>query len=361
MPASLEENYTMSSDVAHSTPVREIYIQQKPTAFGRYGKWLLGALLAAILFIFYLSGKYNSYFSPANAPQEKYHSLAKLATKKIAIIEVSGTILRGEDSFAVQQIKRVREDKNVVGIVLRINSPGGTVTGSDYIYHYLRELVDERKLPLVVSMGSLCASGGYYIAMAVGSEPDSIFAEPTTWTGSIGVVIPRFDVSAGLDKLGIAEDAIASAPLKTMGAPTHPLTEAERKVLQGLVDASFKEFKEIVVTGRPQFKDDQAALEAVTSGQIFTAQQSVDNGLVDKIGFIEAAITRAAQLAGESPETVRCVKYDRPPSLFGSLLGAEAQGTAAGNRAELSALLDLTTPRAYYLWSWLPSAISASN
>jgi protease-4 len=210
-------------------------------------------------------------------------------------------------------------------------------------------------------MGSICASGGYYIAMAVGSQPDAIFAEPTTWTGSIGVIIPHFDVSDGLKKIGVSEDSIASAPLKAMGAPTRPMTEAERKILQGLVDASFKEFKEIVISGRPKFKGDEKALDAVTTGQIFTAHQARDKGLVDKIGFIEPAIARAVELAGESPDNVRCVKYERRPSLFGSLLGAEAQLSPVRGAADLSALLDLATPRAYYLWSWLPSVLPSSN
>ena len=186
--------------------------------------------------------QYRSYFSPADMPQEKYHSLAKFATKKIAIIEVSGAIMEGEDSFAEKQIDRVTAKTPMSSAsCVRVNSPGGTVTGSDYIYHHLRELAEKRKLPIVVSMGSVCASGGYYVAMAVGSQPDTIFAEPTTWTGSIGVIIPHFDVSGGLAKLGISEDSIASGPLKKMGSPTRPddrsgekdSANAGRRQLQG--------------------------------------------------------------------------------------------------------------------------------
>lgn len=351
----------MTQDHVQLTPVREIYIQQKPTAFGRYGKFLLGALVVCVLLIISLYSRYSQYFSPANAPQEKYHSLAKFATKKIAIIEVSGTILQGEDSFTMKQIKAVKEDDSVVGIVLRINSPGGTVSGSDYIYHHLRDLVEERQLPIVVSMGSLCASGGYYIAMAVGNRPDSIFAEPATWTGSIGVIIPHFDVSTGLSKIGVTDDSIASAPLKEMGSPTRAMSKDERKVLQELVDSSFKEFKDIVVAGRPKFKDNKSALDAVTTGQVFTAHQALDQGLVDKIGYVEAAIARVTQLAGETPDTVRCVKFERTPSILGDLLGADSNVTTQRGNFELAGLLDLATPRAYYLWSWLPAAVSASN
>jgi protease-4 len=343
-----------------SSPPPQIIVQQHSTVFGRFGKWLFGALVIAVVIIISLYNSYQSYFSPTDMPQEKYHSLSRLATKKIAIIDVSGTIFEGEDSFADKQIKRVRDDSEVVGVVVRVNSPGGTVTGSDFIYHRLRELAEKRRLPIVVSMGSVCASGGYYVAMAVGNQSNTIFAEPATWTGSIGVIIPHFDISAGLAKLGISEDSIASAPLKKMGTPTRPMTEAERKILQTLVEESFRDFKDIVVSGRPKFKADPAALNAVATGQIFTAKQALERGLVDRLGFIEDAITRATELAGESADTVRCVKYEKRPTLFGSLLGAEAAVPARGS-AQAAALLDLAVPRAYYLWSWLPTAFSTSH
>jgi protease-4 len=351
----------MAQEVITNSPPQQIILRERPTIFGRFGKWLVAALIVAVMFIIGLYTSYHSYFSPPDAPQEKYHSLAQFASKKIAIIEVSGAIMEGEDSFAMKQIKRVQEDDSVVGVVLRVNSPGGTVTGSDYIYHHLRELVEKRKLPLVVSMGSVCASGGYYVAMAVGSQPDAIFAEPTTWTGSIGVIIPHFDVSGGLSKLGISEDSIASAPLKEMGSPTKPMTEAERKIMQTLVDDSFKGFKAIVTSGRPKFKSDEAALDAVATGQIFTAQQALDKGLVDKIGFIEAAIARATELAGENADSVRCVKYEKRPTFFGEMLGADSRLKPVRASADIEQLIDLASPRAYYLWSWLPSVFSTSK
>jgi protease-4 len=209
-------------------------------------------------------------------------------------------------------------------------------------------------------MGSLCASGGYYVAMAVGNQKDAIYAEPTTWTGSIGVIIPHFDLSGTLDALEIKEDSIASGPLKQMGSPTRPMSEEERKLLQGLVDESFGEFKQIVISGRPKFKDDPAALDAVATGQIFTAKQALGHGLVDKIGFVEEAIARATELAGETVENVRCVKYEQPPTLMGSLVGSGASSVSRGS-ADLQGFIDLTTPRAYYLWSWLPAALSNSR
>jgi protease-4 len=340
-----------------STP-QQVIIQQ-PRG-GHLGKWIVGGLVTAGFIIFSMYSAYVSYYEPRDKPQEKYHSLDKYADKKIAVIEVKGPIYDEADGYVKKQIDLVRQDPSVVGAVVRIDSPGGTVTGSDYVYHHLRQLVESRQIPLVVSMGSVCASGGYYAAMAVGDQPNTIFAEPTTWTGSIGVIIPHFDLSQTLAALEIEDDSIASGPYKQMGTPTREMTDQERKLLQELVDDSFGRFKDVVRSGRPAFKNDPAALERVATGRIFTASQALEHGLVDKIGFVEAAIERAAELANVDPKNVRCVRYEEPPSLFGGLSGASSP---LGGRpsVDLGAVIDLMTPRAYYLWSWLPAAMSNSR
>lgn len=339
-----------------SAPPPQIVIQQ-PSLFGRFGKLMFVALGVMILIILGLVGSYQRYFGLNEGLQERYHSLSKEATKKVAIIDVSGTILGG-DGFVKKQIDRVSEDHNVVAVVLRIDSPGGTVTGADYIYHHLRELAKKREIPLVVSMGSVCASGGYYIAMAVNDEQDVIFAEPTTWTGSIGVIIPHFDLSGLLGDWNIKDDSIASGPLKQMGSLTRPMSAQDRKLLQGLVDQSFARFKEIVISGRPKFKNDPQALEAVTTGQIFTADQALQHGLVDKLGFIEDAIARAAELSGNSTDEVSCVQYKEQQTFISAIMGAHAQPIHGS--MDLAGMLDLTAPRAYYLWTWLPTLLSNS-
>jgi protease-4 len=337
---------------------QQLVLQQPPSMFGRHGKLLVVALVVMIVLCVSLYGRYYSYFNPSTGPQEKYHSLAKHAAKKIAIISVDGTILDA-NGFVKQQIDRARGDADVVAVVLRIDSPGGTVTASNYLYHHLRKLVDERNMPLVVSMGGLCASGGYYIAMAVGDQEDAVFAEPTTWTGSIGVIIPHFDLSGALQAINVKDDSLVSGPLKEMGSPTRPMSDRERAVLQGLVDDSFQGFKDVVVSGRPKFKNDPQALANVTTGQVFSANQALSNGLIDKIGFIDDAVERAAKLSGYSADDLRCVKYEKPPTLLGELTGEEI---SAGSRSiDARAWLDLTAPRAYYLWTWLPAVLSNSQ
>lgn len=350
--------YSQATTASPTAP--QIIVQQQATALGRYGKFVVILLVMAMMTIFGMMASYQSYFSPPGGPQEKYHSLNKQAQKKVAIVDVSGTIMEG-DGFVKEQLDRIRADEDVVALVLRVNSPGGTVTGSDYLYHHIRELTSDRDLPLVVSMGSICASGGYYLAMAVGDTEDAIFAEPTTWTGSIGVVIPHYDFSGMLENYDVKDDSIASHKYKLMGSPTRKLDPEERaeerELFQELVDLSFNGFKDIVRSGRPKFRADDAALDAVATGQIFTAKQAKEKGLVDKIGFIEDAISRAVELAGRDADTVRCIKYSEPPASIATLLSAKSsQPNLLG--ADLQSFLDLTAPRAYYLCTWLPSILS---
>lgn len=353
-----------SADPTPTPAAPQIVIQQKESMFGRFGKFLIAALVFAILVIVGMQAAYTSYFSPAGGPQEKYLDGSKTATDKIAVIKVEGAISE-TDTFIKQQIDRVKADPDVVAVVLRINSPGGTVTYSDYLHHQLRQLatgasregkVEGKPLPLVVSMGSVCASGGYYLASAVGDEPDTIFAEPATITGSIGVIIPHYDLSGLLKNWSIEDDSITSHPLKDMGSPTKKMTDEEREIFQTLVDEMLSDFKEKIKSGRPMFRDNPADLDAVATGQVFTARQAKDLNLVDEIGFIEDALDRAAKLAGTTRSKVRCVRYEKTPSAVDALLGAQSRPAPA---LTTETLLELTTPRAYYIYTWLPGVTSA--
>ena len=287
--------------------------------------------------------------------QEKYFSLNKHGTSKIAIISIEGTILSGEGFFKrqIDQAKKDIESGDLKAIVLRINSPGGTIYGSDYMLHHLRELVEkagQKKTPIVVSMGGVAASGGYYVAMCVGDTPRSIFAEPSTWTGSIGVVIPHFNLARLMATWGIQEDDVASNPLKTMGSIAREMTPQELEIFKALVNEGFTQFKDVIKSGRPKFRNDSAALDKLATGQVFTANQALQNGLIDEIGFIEKAIDRAIELAKLDAKDVKVVKYRAEPRLATLLFG---QGEARKS-IDLSVLLDSTTPRAYYLCTWLP-------
>ncbi len=283
--------------------------------------------------------------------KEKYFSLNRHGKQKVALVELTGAIMNGEDTKKV--LDAIDLDDKVKAVVLRVDSPGGTVSASDYIYHHLLELTKKREIPLVVSMGGIAASGGYYVSMAVGHTPDTIFAEPTTWTGSIGVIIPHYNFAGFLEEHKISEDSIKSHPLKAIGSFTKPMTEEERKILQGLVNDSFTRFKGIVQAGREKFKDNDELLEQVATGQVYSADEALQNGLIDKIGYIEEAIDRAVALAGLDKEDTKVVKFHHEVGFFDLLSGADVKAAPPG--LNLSQLLDLTVPRAYYMCTWLPA------
>jgi protease-4 len=311
---------------------------------------LVGSVLLNLLLLMAVAGSLesNDYIEEKYLFADEYRD----GTRKVAVMNLSGVITDG-DQFVKRQIEQVRRDEAVKAVVLRIDSPGGTITGSDYIYHHLKEMTEEKGIPLVVSMGGLAASGGYYAAMAVGHAPDVIFAEPTTWTGSIGVIIPNYSLVELMEKVGVEETSIASHRLKNMGSLTKPMTEEERKIFQELVDESFGRFKDIIKSGRAKFDQDPAALDKLATGQIFTAQQAKSNGLVDRIGFIEEAVDRAIELAKLDKDDVKVVEYEQPLTLSSLLFGSGTTGSR-GASLDTAALLDLSTPRAYYLFTRLP-------
>jgi len=332
-------------------PIRVVVMQPRGSWIGRLARWAF-ALLVLLIVI-------GAMYGESSKLEEQYHSLSKRAKDKVAILRIEGTIM-GDEGYVKEQIEQVMDDENVKAVVVRVDSPGGTVTGSDNIYHRLKRMAKEREIPLVISMGGIAASGGYYVAMAAGERENVIYAEPTTWTGSIGVIIPHYNVSKLLEKWDIKDDSIASNPLKMMGSPTRdfpePIKAEEQKILEGLVQSSFQDFKDIVLASRKALREDQAKQDTVFTGRIFTAKQALENLLVDRLGFVEDAIDRAIELANLDEEKVRVVQYKRPVGVLDQiLLGPDAKSP----KLDVTALLDWTSPRAYYLCTFLPALARA--
>lgn len=353
---------------ASSDKPQRIYVHHKGRVLGRIlcvVGWL--AVVICVCVIVYLLEGRSEYYDTTGGIHEKYHSGSESSRQRIAIITVEGVIMTG-DGYVKHQIDRVREDKNVKAVVLRVNSPGGTVTGSDYIFHHLKRLRDERKIPIVVSMGGIAASGGYYVSMTAGGwDKDKkslvydnvIFAEETTTTGSIGVIIPHYDVSELLKEHGVVNDSISSGDRKQMLSMTKPISEENRQLLKNHVNELFGLFKDRIKEGRPAYQQEPSRLDQLATGEIFTARQAKANGLVDEIGFLEDAIDRAVQLARLDKDNVRVIRYSRPPSLL-DMTGLLQVRDQAGH-VDLSALMDLTAPRAYYLASTLPPLVSTQR
>lgn len=319
---------------------------------GWSGFIICAALSSALVYGYYRARLV--YFDTSNGITERYHSGNKKASDRVAIITLSGVIMEG-DGYIKNQIDRVAADQNVKAVVLRINSPGGAVYGSDFIYHHLKKLRDKREIPIVVSMGAVAASGGYYVAMAVGEQEDSIFAEPTTVTGSIGVIIPHYDISGLLKRYDIKNDSIASHPRKQMLSMTREIPEEHRKILDGQVREYFERFKQIIQDGRPKLRNDSNELKHgdidLATGEVFSGLRAKELGLVDRVGFIEDAIDRAMELADLNKDSARVVRYRAQTSLISLPL----MQSRSDLRSELfQSLLEFTMPRAYYLASDLP-------
>jgi len=265
------------------------------------------------------------------------------ADNKIAVINISGMIVSNADGFIARQIRQAQSDNNVKAIVLRVDSPGGTMSGSDYYLHLLRQLKSKRNIPVVVSMGTTATSGGYYVSM-VGNE---IFAEPSTLTGSIGVIAGLFNASELLEKIGIEMTPVVSdrTPYKTMGSFARPMTEEEYALFKHLIDDNLDRFKETIREGRRHFADNPEELDAVATGQIFTASDALANGLIDKIGFLDDAVERAGSLANMAERDYRVVQYRPKLSFMESLLESRAPNQLLSGKT----LFEMTTPRIYLL------------
>jgi len=204
--------------------------------------------------------------------------------------------------------------------------------------------------PVVAACQDVAASGGYYVAVAA----DEIYAAPGGIVGSIGVVLNTFDLSALLDKVGVAVNPITSGPLKDLGSPFDDLSDRERDVLQGVVDAFYEQFRDVVTASR-----DVSDQEAAFDGRVYTSGQAVEAGLVDAVASLDQAITRAARLGG-SPRA-RAIQYTRPYGYRGSIY-AGGSALQAGDRVagpvvlalpgaeRLERLTRLLEPGAYYLW-----------
>lgn len=273
---------------------------------------------------------------------------------KVLLIEVSGMIGSQDGDGLAQtpslvasvkeQLSRAAQDEKVKAVVLRINSPGGTVTASDIIHHELKLFKAHRKLPLVASIMDVGASGGYYIAAAA----DSVFAHPSSVTGSIGVIMLTVNAHGLLEKVGLEATAITSGPRKDMGSPFRVMTADERAIFQGLIDSFYQRFLAVVQEGRPQLHMDQ--IKKLADGRVYTGEQAKAAGLVDEIGYLDDAVELAKKKAGLTE--ARVVMYRRPGEYSNNVY---SKLVASGPLASLG-MLDLTAlvrggaPQFMYVW-----------
>jgi protease-4 len=223
-------------------------------------------------------------------------------------------------ALIVEKLRKASEDPCVKAVVLRINSPGGSVTASDILYKEVTRVRTgdpNRKIPgkpVVASMLDCAASGGYYIACAA----DQIMAEPTTVTGSIGVVMMTWNAKGLLDKIGVSTDAIKSGPNKDAASPFRPMKPEERQIFQTMIDEYYQRFLAIVGHSRTNLKPEQ--IRELADGRVYTGTQALKLGLVDHEGSLDDALVLAKDLADIKKAQV--VIYHRPVGYRGSIYAA---------------------------------------
>ncbi|EAG7727469.1 signal peptide peptidase SppA [Listeria monocytogenes] len=273
----------------------------------------------------------------------------------IAVLSVDGTIQDTGDSgslfseagynhsFFMQQLEQVRNDDNIQGVLLYVNSPGGGVMESAQIRDKILQIQKERNIPFYVSMGSMAASGGYYIS----APADKIFASKETLTGSLGVIMQGYDYSELMKKLGVSDNTIKSGEYKDIMSGTRPMTEDEKKIMQSMIDDSYNEFVKVVAQGRGMTVEQ---VRKIADGRIYDGRQAKENGLIDEFGYQEDALEALKKEQGLAGATV--IQYDAPGD-FSSLFSVAAQ-KISGQNADISQLIKLTgtlkAPRMMYLY-----------
>lgn len=279
---------------------------------------------------------------------------------KILLLDVSGLISDETTSRLVtigtppprvpllvrvrEELKKASEDSKVKALVLRVNSPGGTVTASDIIYQELMDFRRRAGVPVVAVMMDLAASGGYYIALAA----DSIVAHPTTVTGSIGTVMVSFDAQGLMRKIGLSARTIKSAEHKDMGSPFRQLSDEERAIFQSVIDDLDRQFVAKLVERR---KLTPERARQLADGRVYTAEQALERGLVDRIGYMSDALALARRSAGL--EEARVIVYKRPRE-YRATYYARADSTAPGVDVSLAQIAALAAAGPHFLYLWWP-------
>jgi protease IV len=270
------------------------------------------------------------------------------ARKQIAKIEVTGAIAGGTRKSVLKALKTV-EEKGYPVLLLRIDSPGGTVGDSQEIYSALKRL--QEKVKIVASFGNISASGGVYIGMGA----HHIMANPGTITGSIGVILRGNNLERLLEKVGVSFKVIKSGPYKDILAFDRELTAPEEEILQDLIDTSYGQFVQTVAEARKLEVD---AVKRFADGRVFTGQQAVELGLVDRLGTEEDARRWAAELAGLDPEKAKCTVIEEPKPFWSRFVPGSQSAQPLGMTlpAELQSWLNFEmASNGLPLWMYRPS------
>ena len=277
-------------------------------------KYMAAVLLTTCIWlIFGCAAPQIKLFSDASDPLQEL-TLQGEADEKVLVVSISGlittkpnqTFIRTMPSLVqetVAQLKKAETDKNIKSLLIKVDSPGGTVTAGDMLYHEIMAYKQRTGVKIVVSMMGTAASGGYYVSLPA----DVIMAHPTTITGSVGVIVMRPDLSGLMDKIGVDVRVTKSGDQKDMGSPFREATPEEEKLLKGVTDDLARRFLSLVQKHRGI---EEPVLSEVASAKVYLAAEAQKLGLIDGLGYLDDALEEARKIAG-LPENVRVVAYRR--------------------------------------------------
>jgi protease IV len=309
-------------------------------------------LLALVVLLPVLSGCFviKVNLAPEAQPLEE-QVISGAGRDKIVLMDISGVITSEESPASLgsgrqpgmvaamrEQLDRAREDKNVRAVVIRINSPGGGVTASDMLYHEIRKFRSETGVKVLAHFTDTGTSGAYYAALAA----DRITAQPTTITGSIGVIMLRVDATGLMEKIGVHAFEIVSGPEKGMGSPFRTMSAEEKKIFQDMIDSLYGRFVSVVAEER---KMDPGRVRKLADGRIYTSTEAKEAGLIDGIGYLDDALNQAKTLANISQAKV--VTYVKPGEFRPTIYSVNM------NLFNLN-LGELAVPGTKFTYLWMP-------
>jgi protease IV len=278
------------------------------------------------------------------------------STKKIAVLNVDGTIQDAGDASSLfaspgynhksfmKKLDHVKEDDSVKAVILRVNSPGGGVVESSEIHDKIVEIQKEAKKPVYISMGSMAASGGYYIS----APAEKIYASPETLTGSLGVIMQGYNYAGLAEKYGVEFVTIKSGPYKDIMSPAREMTEEEREILQSMIDNSYEGFVKVISEGRGIPAEQ---VRKIADGRIYDGRQAKELNLIDGFGFFEDVVDELEK--DHKLKGAQVVSYSENMG-FGSLFSMGAR-KVMGDDIEMAGLMKLLSqpnaPRLMYMYS----------
>jgi protease-4 len=295
-------------------------------------------------------------FQDATVPLQEY-TLQGTETGKVLVLPIRGIIsdvpskgfLQSKPSLVqevVSQIRLAEQDNEIRAIVLKIDSPGGSITASDILYHEISALKQKTGIKVIVAMMDVAASGGYYISLPA----DYIVAHPTTVTGSIGVIFMGPKVSGLMEKIGVDVEVSKSGVNKDMGSPFRHSTQEEKAILDQLIAQLADRFLDLVARHR---RLEQDILDTVSSARVFLAPDALQMGLVDKVGYLDDALIEAKRLA-QLDEDAKVVVYRRAEypddNVYNTFINQSVDGDISLVNLGLGNPVTTWGPGFYYLW-----------